>query len=138
MEKYYTKRYESFKRCLSDLTDAKTRDYKNDSFVKSGVTSKFSLTFDLSWKVMKDIIGEYYNITDYATGSPSENLKMAFKVGLIEDDSTWKEMLHLRNELAHDYNGILADEACEHIVHTYIDFLLKFEESIDAFILGES
>lgn len=55
------KRFESFKKSLDSLAEAKERD-KSDSFVLSGTSAKFSITFDL----MKDTIeklsltGEYY------------------------------------------------------------------------------
>ena len=47
----------------------------SDSFVLSGTTAKFSIAMDLAWKVMKDIIVGYYEITDFVTGSPKEVLK---------------------------------------------------------------
>ncbi len=36
-----------------------------DSFVLSGTSAKFSITFDLAWKVMKDILVQYYAITGF-------------------------------------------------------------------------
>ena len=134
MEKFYIKRFESFRRCLADFAHAKEKDYKGDSFILSGIVAKFSLTFDLSWKLMKDIIVQYYNITDYAIGSPSENLKKAFAVGLIADDATWKQMLKLRNDLTHDYNYELALASCDTIVGRYIDFFKRFESNTAALL----
>ena len=69
------------------LAEAKQRDL-SDSFVLSGTSAKFSITFDLAWKVMKDILVEYYAMT----GSPREVLKTSYKAELISDD-TWMEML---------------------------------------------
>lgn len=134
MEKFYINRFRTFQNCLSDFSTAKTRDYENDSFVLSGTIAKFCLTFDLSWKVMKDIIVQYYNIDNYAIGSPSENLKTAFSVGLIEDNGIWLRILNLRNRLSHDYSGDLAHESCDLIVKVYIDFFLEFEKNIEEFI----
>ena len=51
-EKFY-KRYESFRKSLAALAEVRNRDL-NDSFVMSGAGAKFSITFDLAWKVMKD------------------------------------------------------------------------------------
>lgn len=105
MEERFYKRYESFKRSLDALAEARQRDM-SDSFVLSGTTAKFSIAMDLAWKVMKDIIVGYYEITDFVTGSPKEVLKKAFQAKLISDD-TWLEMLRTRNELAHDYDGAI-------------------------------
>lgn len=134
MGRFYINRFNSFRNCLADFAQARYRDYKNDSFVLSGVISKFCLTFDLSWKVMKDIVREYYNMQDYALGSPSENLKAAFRCGLIEDDPLWIKMLRLRNALSHDYSYELAREVCGDVVNVYIDFFLKFEKDVADFI----
>ena len=49
MDEKFTKRYESFRNSLASLTEAKQRDME-DSFVLSGTSAKFSITFDLGWK----------------------------------------------------------------------------------------
>ena len=64
----------------------------SDSFILSGTSAKFSITFDLAWKVMKDILVEYYAMTGFIAGSPREVLKTSYKAELISDD-TWIEML---------------------------------------------
>ena len=136
MEGYCINRYHSFKSCLNDFSKAKDRqDYKEDSFVLSGIIARFCLTFDLSWKLMKDIIVDYYAIRDFTLGSPRESLKMAFKVKLIEDDAIWFEVLKLRNQLAHDYNSELAYKVCDKVISVYIDFFLKFEERVDQLMI---
>ena len=106
MEEKFINRYRSFCRSLDNLSDAKGKD-SGDKFVLSGTVQMFNLSFDLAWKVMKDIITEYHGALDYPTGSPRETLRMAHSVGLIEDD-IWMEMLRARNNLAHDYDGELA------------------------------
>ena len=74
MDEKFTKRYESFKNSLASLTEARQRDME-DSFVLSGTSAKFSITFDLAWKVMKDILVQYYAITGFVAGSPREVLR---------------------------------------------------------------
>ena len=106
MERKSINRYHSFCRSLNNLADAKNRD-SEDKFVLSGTVQMFNLSFDLAWKVMKDIITEYHGVLECPTGSPRETLRMACSVGVIEDD-TWMEMLRVRDNLAHDYDGELA------------------------------
>lgn len=125
MEEKFYRRFESFKNLLDALNEAKTRDL-SDSFVLSGTGAKFSITFDLSWKVMKDIIVGYHMVSDFATGSPREVLRKAFAVNLIYDD-VWMEMLKVRNEISHDYDGKVMEEHCNKIVNVYID---KFYELV--------
>ena len=90
-----------------------------DTFVLSGTSAKFSITFDLSWKVMKDILIQYYAITGFVTGSPRDVLREAFKANLISDDE-WMDMLKVRNELAHDYDSEIVKTYCNTIVKEYI------------------
>lgn len=123
MEKKFMKRFLSFERSLDSLSEARDRD-RNDSFVLSGTAAKFSITFELAWKTMKDILIEYYAITDFVAGSPREVLKKAFQAGLIAGD-TWMEMLEIRNRLAHDYDGEIIKAHWQPITQTCID---KFDE----------
>lgn len=112
------------------LAEAKQRDL-SDSFVLSGTSAKFSITFDLSWKVMKDILVQYYAITGFVAGSPREVLREAYKANLISDES-WMEMLKVRNELAHDYDCEIVKKNCHVIVEKYIDLFYAFEDTVKA------
>ena len=129
MDEKFTKRYESFKNSLSSLSEARERDM-TDSFVLSGTSAKFSITFDLAWKVMKDILVQYYAITGFVAGSPREVLRESFQVNLIEGDE-WMEMLKVRNLLAHDYDGIIVKNSCQTIVDVYITKFEEFQEKVE-------
>lgn len=128
------KRFDSFKRCLWDFSKCKHRDYKNDTLVLSGIIAKFNMTFDLSWKVLKDIMTDYHGLSNCALGSPRENLEAAFRCGIIEDNEIWIEMLKLRNRLAHDYNSELAYETCDKIVNFYLKFFIDFEKHLTKYL----
>lgn len=126
MEKKSTNRYRSFCRCLSNLADAKGRN-SDDKFVLSGTVQMFHLAFDLSWKVMKDILKEYHGTLEYVSSSPRETLRMAYSVGLIEADE-WLELLKVRNNLAHDYDGELAGKYFKKITEEYFEKLDTFRK----------
>ena len=117
------RRLQSFKKSLEALAQARERDM-SDSFVLSGTSAKFSITFDLAWKIMKDILIEYYAITDFVAGSPREVLRKAFQAGMITGDE-WMQMLEVRNRLIHDYDGEIVKAHCQSIVNIYIE---KFQE----------
>lgn len=125
MDAKFYKRFESFQKSLNALAEARQRDL-SDSFVLSGTGAKFSITFDLSWKVMKDILIQYYAINSFVAGSPREVLREAYKAGLISDD-TWMNMLKVRNELSHDYDSEVVKTHCKTIVEKYIDLFYEFE-----------
>lgn len=126
MEGKSINRYYSFCRCLNNLSDAKGKD-ANDKFILSGTVQMYNLSFDLSWKVMKDLIKEFYGVLEYPTGSPRETLRMAHSVGLIEDD-IWMEMLKVRNHLAHDYDGEIALKYFSNITSKYYHIMEDFKE----------
>ena len=128
MDAKFERRFLSFCNSLDALAEARQRDL-SDSFVLSGTSAKFSITFNLSWKVMKDILVQYYAITGFVAGSPREVLRESYKANLISDES-WMEMLKVRNELAHDYDCEIVKEHCNTIVKEYIDLFYEFEETV--------
>ena len=125
MDEKFRRRFQSFCNSLDALAEARQRDLA-DSFVLSGTGAKFSSTFDLAWKVMKDILVQHYAITGFVAGSPREVLRESFKANLISDDA-WMDMLKVRNELAHDYDCEIVKAHCNTIVETYIDLFYEFE-----------
>ena len=132
MEEKFSRRFLSFCNSLDALAEARQRDL-SDSFVLSGTSAKFSITFDLAWKVMKDILVQYYAITGFVTGSPREVLRQSFKASLISDDA-WMKMLRVRNELSHDYDGEIVKEHCKMIIGPYIDLFYEFEDTVKMLI----
>lgn len=128
MDEKFNRRFLSFCNSLDALAEARRRDL-SDSFVLSGTSAKFSITFDLSWKVMKDILVQYYAITNFVAGSPREVLRESYKANLISDDA-WMEMLKVRNELAHDYDCEIVKKHCHTIVESYIELFYDFEKVV--------
>lgn len=127
MESKSINRYNTFCKSLKNLEKSINADPRAD-FVLEGTVLNFSLTFDISWKVMKDILVKELGILNFATGSPRETLQQAFVNHLIDDDR-WLQMLRTRNHLAHDYDGSFAMECFEEIVHGYIPLFNKFLEA---------
>lgn len=127
MENKFTNRYNTFCKSLQNLEKSKTADPKA-AFVLEGTVLNFSLTFDISWKVMKDILIKKLGILDFAIGSPRETLQQAFTNKLIQDDR-WLQMLRLRNRLAHDYDGSYAAASFSEIIDVYYPLFVQFKEA---------
>ena len=117
MENKSINRYRTFCKSLQNLEKSLDADVKAD-FVLEGTVLNYNLTFDIAWKVMKDILIKELEILDFAVGSPRETLQQAFANGIIEDDR-WMKMLRVRNQLAHDYDGSLAEEQFQNIISVY-------------------
>lgn len=125
MENKFINRYNTFCKSLDNLAKSRTADPKAD-FVLEGTVQNFNLTFDISWKVMKDILIKKMEILDFAIGSPRETLEQAFTNGLIDDDK-WLQILKTRNHLSHDYDGTFAAEKFQEIINVYYPLFEKFK-----------
>lgn len=95
MENKSINRYNTFCRSLKNLEKSRHANPKDD-FVLEGTVLLFNLTFDISWKVMKDILIKQMEVLDFAIGSPRETLQQAF-INHIIDDDLWMQMLRVRN-----------------------------------------
>lgn len=126
MESKYINRYYSFCKSLNNLEMSKSANPGAD-FVLAATVQNFNLTFDISWKVMKDILTKYMGISSFASGSPREVLQTAYSNNIISDDD-WIKMLKCRNQLAHDYDGKYAMQVFEQIVNNYINLFEQFKE----------
>ncbi len=133
MENRYINRYHTFCRSLKNLEKSRNADVKAD-FVLEGTVLNFSLTFDIEWKVMKDILVKELGILDFAIGSPRETLQQAFINGIIDDDR-WMQMLRVRNQLAHDYDGTFADKQFQNIITVYYLLFIKLREHVEKYYL---
>ncbi len=76
---------------------------------------------------MKDVLIGELGIVDFPKGSPREVIAISAYNGLIADDETWLEMLKLRNELSHIYDGDAAEQAAHAVINCYISVLANFE-----------
>ena len=129
----FINRYNSYCKCVNNLQNCKTANPMDD-FVIEGTVTRFNLSFDLAWKVMKDILVKRLGVLDYALGSPRGNLEAAFANGLINDD-VWIQMLKTRNQLAHDYDGSLAERSFDQIVGEYYDAFCKFRDVVEKYYI---
>lgn len=131
MENKYINRYNTFCKSLKNLEKSRRADPKAD-FVLEGTVLNFNLTFDIAWKVMKDILVKEMGVLDFATGSPRETLEQAF-INRIIDDDRWIQMLKARNQLAHDYDGSFATEKFKDIIQVYYPLFEKFRDKAEVY-----
>ena len=92
------RKFDNYSSALETLKHAKDQDLKNE-FVQGGVISKFSLQFELGWKLMKELLKNEGDKTA-ATGSPREIIKAAYAYYDWMDEEIWLQMQRDRNDSA--------------------------------------
>lgn len=112
------KKFDNYSSALETLKQAKDQDLENE-FVRGSVISKFSLQFDRSWKLMKELL-KYEGDKTAATSSPREIIKAAYAYYDWMDEEIWLQMLRDRNDTAHIYDTALAERLVATIIDRYI------------------
>ena len=126
---------ENFRKSLAKFENADfTRNDPND-FYCEGVLLHFSLTFELAWKALKEVM-KLHKISEADTGSPREILKAAYKTGFIHNENLWLLMADARNILSHVYNEDNAQEYFNLLRDDFIPELKKLLETLEMKITG--
>ena len=123
------KKFENFVANLEVLKRAKDEDLTNE-FIISGIFDKFFLQFELSWKVLKELLS-YEGRSVAKSGSPREILKAAYATYDYIDEDIWLEMLRARNDMTHIYNGEAARQMVKVILEKYIPVFVEMRERIE-------
>jgi len=101
----WRQRFENFEK--SYLLLAETIEIENPSVAeRAGLVQFFEITFELSWKLLKD----YLESQEVSAKFPREAIKEAFHYELIADGDGWMQMLTDRNLTVHTYNETQAVE----------------------------
>lgn len=130
-------KYDNFKSQLSVLHQAPTKDL-SDEYIQNGLIAKFSLQFELSWKLLQKVL-QYDGRIESASGSPRAVIKAAYSSYDFIDEDRWLSMLDARNEALHVYNAEMANRLVNTIINEYIptfdDLLANLEKSYSVEIL---
>lgn len=94
---------------LGTLDDVLTRipDKGEESIYRDSAIQRFEFCFDLSWKLMKEMLREVHGIE---CASPKRCLEEAFRQGIIVDEAPWLLMVEMRNLSSHTYNEEVAEK----------------------------
>ena len=112
------RKFDNFISNLNVLEKAENEDLNNE-FILSGIIVKFFIQFELSWKVLKELL-RYEGKSAANSGSPREILKAAYSVYDFIDEDIWLEMLKSRNDMTHIYDGEAAKRLVDMILRKYI------------------
>ena len=124
------KKYENYVSALSTLVTAPEQDLSNE-FVQSGIIDKFSLQFELGWKLLKVLLA-YEGAAASATGSPRDIIKASYALYDFVDEDTWLSMLRDRNTITHIYDEKKELELVDTIIERYIPAFEQLKKGLDA------
>ncbi len=125
----WQQRLDTFGTALARLTDACARE-SYDDLELAGLIKTFEFSFELSWKVLKDLL--LYE--GYDAKSPRAVIRQSFDTDYIGEDDceTLLRALDQRNLLSHGYWGDVALEAEDVIKEEYYPVLLRLHRNLDA------
>lgn len=123
------KKYDNYVSHLHVLKQA-DKEQLDNAFIISGIIDKFSIQFELGWKVLKELLA-YEGSSAAATGSPRGIIKEAYAVYPFFDGELWLDMLKDRNDTAHIYDGNAAEELVERILSCYIPEFIRLERELN-------
>lgn len=113
-------RFDNYEKAVARLEEAcELEVYK--PIEQAGLVQMFEFTFELAWKVLKDILF----VEGIVSNSPRDSIRRAFETGyLCEDDTeTLLDALDKRNLLSHTYNESTAEQAVLRIKNDYAPVL---------------
>lgn len=123
------KKFDNYVSALEALSQAPKQDLSNE-FVQSGVIGKFSLQFELGWKLMKTLLA-YEGDSAAASGSPRDIIKAGFRCFDFIDEDMWLRMLRDRNDTTHIYGADRARRLVDAIIEDYLPEFLRLRKGIE-------
>ena len=124
------KKYENFCSSLVNMKDIYEYDEPYDNVVLTGLVGLYEITFEQSWKMMKEILNNH-GYVEGATGSPKLILKTAYAAGMIKDEELWMRALQARNNVVHSYNHNIALGIVSEAKNEYYQMFLELKKEID-------
>ena len=124
------KKFDNFCRAFKNLNDISRYGEPYDNVILTGLASLYGICFEQAWKAMKEIL-EFHGFAEYATGSPRQILKTAYKAGMIKDEELWIAALHSRNHIPHAYNEEVAMDIVRAAKENYYGMFESFKKEIE-------
>ena len=124
----WEQRFDNLVKAVSALTRA-CRQHDYSELERAGLIKEFEICFELSWKVLKDLL--FYE--GYETKSPREVIRKSFESGKIDENDceVFLEILKSRNLLAHVYEKELSLKAEGLIKNRYHPIFLRLCELLE-------
>ena len=123
----WIQRFDNFKRAFLVLEDAVSVESPS-VLEQGGIIQFFEMTFELSWKLLKD----YQEMKGATVKYARDVLKQAFQSGLISNGHDWIEALDDHKLMSHTYNESVSTKVVEKIKNKYFPLLSELKDSFQA------
>ncbi|EKD27536.1 MAG: nucleotidyltransferase substrate binding protein, HI0074 family [uncultured bacterium] len=124
-QKRINQRIEDFKNALKRLDKVLKEDITKTDAIIDATIQRFEFTFELSWKLLKDILS--YNGIEAL--NPRSTIKEAYQQKIIEDGDSWIQMLEDRNKTSHIYDEKEAKRIYDEIKNIYFGLLSNLSKN---------
>ena len=105
------------------------QEEKSFNVLRAGLIRNFEITYNLSWKTMKDYL-EYQGVTGLIAAR--DTIRMAFKLGLIDDGEAWMAMIDTCiNKAPYAYEDKIAAEIYKEIIGDYHPAFMEMKNTLD-------
>jgi nucleotidyltransferase substrate binding protein (TIGR01987 family) len=133
----WRRRFDNYRRAFVLLREAiETRSQRTLSQLEQeGVIQRFEYTWELAWKVQKDVLEADGIVLDSIT--PASVIRAAFAAGLIDRGQDWMAALDARNKMAHTYNFKTFEAVIVDVQSTYLSLFDGLHETLLARALGD-
>jgi len=122
--------FERFKKANKRLKEAV--DLKEETEIKrDAVIQRFEFTFELLWKTFKKIARE----EKIECFSPKTAFRVAFQLGLIDNEQVFVEIIDARNKTSHTYSEEEIIEIYEFIRGKVVDIFAEAETKIAGYVI---
>lgn len=121
----WRERFQNFEKSYKLLEKYINQEDKNE-LEKAGIIQFFEMTFELSWKLLKD----YLESIGYEVNSPRGAIKQSYQIELIDQGHIWMDALLDRNITTHTYNDEIAEKMLKDISERYFPQLKKLYERL--------
>lgn len=124
------KKYENFCNALENLQEIYDFDKPYSNVILTGLVGLYEICFEQSWKAMKEILFSC-GIETAATGSPKAIIKEAYSNGMIRNERLWLDALADRNNVAHAYNHVIAEDIVKNTKNKYVTMFQELKACIE-------
>lgn len=123
----WIQRFRNFQRAFLLLGEVVAADIDAlTTLEQEGAIQRFEFTFELAWKVQKDLLE--HNGIDISSATPRQIIKEAFAAQYIVDGQAWVDMLEMRNLLSHTYDNKVFNRALKRIKQDFWIQISQFHQ----------